>query len=72
MSEIQISDVAAYMRQVGERARRASRLLARAETAAKNGALLAIAEDLGACRADLMAANRQDLEAGAAQGLDAA
>jgi glutamate-5-semialdehyde dehydrogenase len=72
MSETQISDVAAYMRQVGERARSASRLLARAETAAKNDALLAIAADLGTCRADLMAANRQDLAAGAAQGLDAA
>jgi glutamate-5-semialdehyde dehydrogenase len=72
MSETQISDVAAYMRQVGERARAASRLLARAETAAKNDALLAIAADLDARRADLMAANRQDLEAGAAQGLDAA
>ncbi len=72
MSEIQISDVAAYMRQVGERARSASRLLARAETAAKNDALLAIAADLDACRADLMAANQQDLAAGATQGLDAA
>ncbi len=72
MSETQISDVAAYMRQVGERARSASRLLARAETAAKNDALLAIAADLGACRADLMAANQQDLAAGVAQGLDAA
>jgi glutamate-5-semialdehyde dehydrogenase len=72
MSETQISDVAAYMRQVGERARAASRLLARAETAAKNDALLAIATDLDARRADLMIANRQDLEAGAAQGLEAA
>jgi glutamate-5-semialdehyde dehydrogenase len=72
MSETQISDVVAYMRQVGERARAASRLLARAETAAKNDALLAIAEDLDARRADLMAANRQDLEAGAAEGLEAA
>jgi glutamate-5-semialdehyde dehydrogenase len=72
MSETQISDVAAYMRQVGERARAASRLLARAETAAKNDALLAIAADLDARRADLMIANRQDLEAGAAQGLEAA
>ncbi|MGB8146177.1 MAG: glutamate-5-semialdehyde dehydrogenase [Chromatiaceae bacterium] len=72
MSETQISDVAAYMRQVGERARSASRLLARAETAAKNDALLAIAADLDARRADLMIANRQDLAAGAAQGLEAA
>ncbi len=72
MSETPISDIAAYMNTVGERARAASRLLARAETAAKNRALLAIAADLDARRADLLAANRLDLEAGAAQGLDAA
>ncbi len=72
MTETPISDVAAYMQTVGERARAASRLLARAETAAKNRALLAIAADLDARRADLLAANRLDLEAGAAQGLDAA
>ena len=72
MSETPISDVPAYMRSVGERARAASRLLARAETAAKNRALLAIAADLDARRGDLLAANRLDLEAGAGQGLDSA
>ncbi len=72
MSETPISDVPAYVRSVGERARAASRLLARAETAAKNRALLAIAADLDARRDDLLAANRLDLEAGAGQGLDAA
>ena len=72
MTETPISDVAAYMRGVGERARAAARLLARAETAAKNQALLAIATDLDQQRAGLMSANRLDLEAGAAQGLDAA
>ena len=72
MSETPISDVAAFMNTVGSRARAASRLLARAETAAKNRALLAIAADLDERRADLLAANRLDLEAGAAQGLDAA
>lgn len=72
MSETPISDIAAYMNTVGERARAASRLLARAETAAKNRALLAIAADLDTRRADLLAANRLDLEAGAAQGLDVA
>lgn len=72
MSETQISDIAAYMRQVGERARAASRHLARATTAAKNQALLAIAADLDINRADLMAANRRDLDEGTAQGLDAA
>ncbi len=72
MTETPISDIAAYMQGVGERARAASRLLARAETAAKNRALLAIAADLDTRRADLLAANRLDLEAGAAQGLDVA
>jgi len=72
MSELEIGDVAAYMRQVGERARSASRFLARADTAAKDGALLAIADDIERQRAALMDANRRDLEAGAAKGLDAA
>ena len=72
MSDTAINDVIAYMRQVGQRAREASRLLARAETAAKNQALLAIATDLDHHQDQLMAANRLDLEAGAAKGLDAA
>jgi glutamate-5-semialdehyde dehydrogenase len=72
MTESQIGDVAAYMGQVGERARAASRLLARAETAAKDRALHATADEIGSRGQDLMAANRRDLEAGAAKGLDAA
>jgi glutamate-5-semialdehyde dehydrogenase len=72
MTEHTITDVDAYMQQVGERARAASRRLARADTAAKDRALLAIAADIDAGRDALMAANRQDLEAGAAKGLDAA
>jgi glutamate-5-semialdehyde dehydrogenase len=70
MSETQISDVAAYMRQVGERARNASRMLARADTAAKNQALLGIAKEIGSRREALISANGLDLEAGAAKGLD--
>jgi glutamate-5-semialdehyde dehydrogenase len=72
MSESPIHDVAVYMQQVGERARAASRSLARAETAAKDRALHAIADAIGSHRQDLMAANHRDLEAGAAKGLDAA
>ena len=72
MSENQITDVAAYMADLGRRARVASRLLARAETAAKNASLLAIAGALDAGRDGLMAANAKDLAAGAAKGLDAA
>ena len=72
MSETAITDVNAYMAEVGARARAASRLTARAETAAKNAALAAIAEDLDRRRDALGQANAADLEAGAAKGLDAA
>ena len=68
----QIDDVAAYMRELGQRARDASRALAAADTGAKNGALQAIADDLDARRELLMAENRRDLDAGASKGLDAA
>ena len=60
------------MRATGTRARSASRLMSRAETAAKNQALLAIADALEAGAATLIAENRQDLEAGRARGLDPA
>ncbi len=66
------NDVSAYMRDLGERARAASRTLARADTTAKNQALLAIAEDIDRRRDALAEANRGDLEAGAAKGLDPA
>ena len=72
MSETAITDIHAYMAEVGARARAASRLTARAETAAKNAALAAIAEDLDRRRDALGQANAADLEAGAAKGLDAA
>jgi len=72
MSETRIQDVATYMSDLGERARASSRLLARADTAAKNRALSAIADDIDRQRADLAGANRRDLDAGAAKGLDEA
>jgi glutamate-5-semialdehyde dehydrogenase len=72
MTDPEIQDIQAYMTDLGRRARAASRLLARASTAAKNGALLAIAERLDTERAVITEANRRDLEAGAAKGLDAA
>jgi glutamate-5-semialdehyde dehydrogenase len=61
-----------YLRTVGERARAASRLMSRAETAAKNRALIAIAEALEAGAATLIAENRRDLESGRQRGLDSA
>jgi glutamate-5-semialdehyde dehydrogenase len=72
MSDTLNSEVALYMRNLGTRARAASRALARADTAAKNRALLEVAEDLQRRRESLAEANRRDLEAGAARGLDAA
>ncbi len=72
MSEQTITDVAAYMADLGARARAAARLLARAETAAKDRALLAMAEELDRRRPELASANAEDLAAGAAKGLDAA
>jgi glutamate-5-semialdehyde dehydrogenase len=59
-----------YLRTVGERARAASRLMSRAETAAKNRALTVIAEALEAGAAPLVAENRKDLDAGRHNGLD--
>ncbi len=72
MPESQITDVAAYMAEVGSRARAAARAMARAETAAKDAALRAIAAALDNARDALGRANAADLEAGAAKGLDAA
>ena len=68
----EIADVEAYMRALGERARDASRMLARATTAQKNRALHAMAEALDAARETLETANRRDLEAGRTNGLDEA
>ncbi|MGD8956783.1 MAG: aldehyde dehydrogenase family protein, partial [Chromatiaceae bacterium] len=67
-----IEDVSAYMRDLGHRARQASRALAAADTAAKNAALHAIADALDQVRAALIAENSKDLEAGIGKGLDAA
>ncbi|MFL6646439.1 MAG: glutamate-5-semialdehyde dehydrogenase [Sulfurifustaceae bacterium] len=72
MSRSVATDVEAYMRTLGVRARTASRLLARAETAAKNAALLATAAEIERSSDALLAANRKDLDAGRAAGLDAA
>jgi glutamate-5-semialdehyde dehydrogenase len=67
-----ITDIHAYMDQTGAAARAAARALARASTEQKNQALLAIAEALDQAREPLARANRIDLDAGAAKGLDAA
>jgi glutamate-5-semialdehyde dehydrogenase len=66
------SDIRAYMQAVGQRARLVARALARAETAAKDATLAAMAAEIERQTDALLAANHKDLEAGRAQGLDAA
>ncbi|MFV0456461.1 MAG: glutamate-5-semialdehyde dehydrogenase [Pseudomonas sp.] len=61
-----------YMTRLGRAAREASRVLVRASTAQKNRALQAAAGALDAARAELSAANEQDLASGRSNGLDEA
>ena len=61
--------VGRYVRGLGEQARCAARELARSDTAARNRALAATAGAIRAGRAELLAANRRDLDAGRGQGL---
>ena len=65
-------DVKQYMVDVGRKARQASRTMAAAETELKNQALLAMAAAIEASRAALIAANKQDMDNGIANGLDPA
>jgi glutamate-5-semialdehyde dehydrogenase len=70
--KIPSSDVAAYVRDVGRRARAAARVMARAETAVKNAALEHIAAGLVARQAEILSANGQDVAGARKAGLDAA
>ncbi|WP_372739451.1 glutamate-5-semialdehyde dehydrogenase [Neptunomonas sp.] len=65
-------NVELYMNMLGQKARDASRLVARADTGIKNKALLGMAAALDANRAELIDANRKDLENARQNGLDAA
>lgn len=65
-------DIQAYMRELGQAARAASRIIANADTKQKNQALIATADALTQARPQLQAANELDLAAGKQNGLDAA
>jgi glutamate-5-semialdehyde dehydrogenase len=67
-----ITDVAAYVRGIGEAARDAARALARADTQAKNGALTATATALRTSAAAILEANARDVAAARAAGHDPA
>lgn len=63
-------DITEYMHQVGQRARAASRAMARAGTATRDRALLLIADAIVRDRSLLREANRRDLDAAANAGLE--
>jgi glutamate-5-semialdehyde dehydrogenase len=65
-------DVRDYMVDLGQGARAASRVMAAADTASKNNALLATAEALQDSAAEVLAANAKDMQSGAGRDLDAA
>ena len=67
-----VLDIKTYMQSVGQEARAASRLMAKASTAMKNGALLAIAAAIRRDADKLLAANQADLEAARNKGLEPA
>ncbi|MGB0663515.1 MAG: glutamate-5-semialdehyde dehydrogenase [Pontibacterium sp.] len=64
--------VVEYMAALGQKARAASRLIAKADTKQKNKALLAMAEAIDSARDELKAANEQDLAAARERGLEPA
>ncbi|TAJ75779.1 MAG: glutamate-5-semialdehyde dehydrogenase [Gallionellaceae bacterium] len=67
-----MEDIKQYMKSIGHQARAASRLMAQAETAAKNRALLSIADAILHDSAKLIAENAKDVASAKANGLDAA
>jgi len=67
-----MSDLKTQILEIGRRARSASRLLARAPTAQKNAALIAMADEMVAAQKDILAANARDLAAAQSDGLAAA
>lgn len=65
-------DIKQYMNEVGQRARKASHAMAKADTAAKNRALTLIAAAIRRDADALRAANKKDLDAARANGLEPA
>ena len=65
-------DIQSYMHSIGRAARAASRSMAKAETGVKNHALMTMAQAVERDIARLLDANRKDVEAARAKGLEAA
>jgi len=67
-----MSELIEYMQQLGQRAKRAARVIASADTGVKNNALNAIADGLEAQQTAILKANNLDMQAGKENGLDEA
>ncbi|KPV39554.1 gamma-glutamyl phosphate reductase [Thiohalorhabdus denitrificans] len=67
-----MDDVTAYVQELGRTAREAARQMNRLDPGLKDKALLAMADRIEAEKSDILAANREDLERAASEGLDAA
>lgn len=65
-----MTDTKHYMQTVGRQARAASAILAKADTALKNSALLAIYDALQQAKSHVLAANATDMQNGQQKGLD--
>ena len=72
MSQSNTLDVHNYMQTVGKQARAASRALAAANTGVKNSALMSIHEELINAKADILSANKIDMDNGQNDNLEAA
>ena len=72
MTQSNTKDIKAYMQTVGQQARAASRALAAANTSVKNSAWIAIHDQLVTAKADILAANKIDMDNGKNNDLDAA
>ena len=67
-----MSELIEYMEDLGQRAKRAARVVASANTGIKNKALEAIADAIEAEQVTILNANALDMKAGKENGLDAA
>ena len=67
-----MSELIEYMQDLGQRAKRAARVIANADTGLKNKALSAIADEIDAQKDAILAANKLDMVSGESHGLDAA
>ena len=67
-----MSELIDYMQGVGVRAKKAARVIARADSGVKNNALSLIAAQIEAQQSNILEANRLDMQDGQESGLDAA